>query len=91
MRYDRPGLSILGVKTGRHSKISKDLLSYSTISGFYVSSFCHFGVGEVTRSPFIIIHNIKEEVSVREKLSGKVIRKLYNIVPVEEKYVMGRT
>ena len=55
----RPGISILGVETGRHSKTSKYLLPHSVIQGFSVSSLRHCDVGEVTRSPFILINNIK--------------------------------
>ena len=57
--------------TGRHSKVSKDILSLNLNQGFSVSSFRHCGVGGVTRTPCILIHNIKEAGSLREGLSEK--------------------
>ena len=91
LRSVRPGISILGVVTGRHSKISKDLLLHSAIKGFYVSPFCHCDVGGVTRAPYILSHNINEEGSVREDISRKVIRKLDAVVRVQEQCAVGCT
>ena len=55
----RHELSILGVTTGRHSKISKDLLLHSEIHGFSVSFFLRCDFWGVTGPPCILIHNIK--------------------------------
>ena len=49
-----------------------------------MSSFRHCDIGGVKRAPYILIHNIKEAGSVREGLSGKVIRKIDAVVRVEE-------
>ena len=85
----RPGLSIFGVATRRHPKMSRELLLHSVTQGFSVSSFLHYDVGGVTRSPCILIHNIKKACSVREGLSGKVIRKMDMVVRLEEQCAMG--
>ena len=69
---------------GRQSKIPKDLLLHSVIQGFSVYLFRHFDVGELTRSPSILMNNTKELCSVRGGLSGKAIRKLDAVVQVEE-------
>ena len=76
----RPDLSIPEVEIGRQSRVSKDLPSHNVTQGLYVSSFRHFGVGGVTISPWIFIHNINEAGSVREGLSGKVISKIDAVV-----------
>ena len=91
MSSARPELSILGVATGRHSKVYKDLLSHNVIQGFSMSSLRHRDVGGVTRDPYILIHNIKESGSLVEGLSGKVIRKLYMVVRGEERCGLGCT
>ena len=54
-------------------------------------SFCHCDVGGVTRAPCIFINNIKEVGSVREGLSGKVIRKKDAVVQVKELCAVGCT
>ena len=61
----RPGLPILGVEIGRHSKMSKDLLSHRKIKEFSVSYFCHYDAVGGKRPPCILIFNIKEAGSVR--------------------------
>ena len=55
----RPGLSILGMATEIHSKISKDLLSHNAIKGLCVFSFLHCGVEGDVRAICILICNIK--------------------------------
>ena len=52
----------------------KDLFLHSEIQGFSMYSFRHCDVVGVTRSPCILINNIKEAVSVREETYRKVIR-----------------
>ena len=47
-------------------------------------SFSHCDVGGVRRAHCFLLHHIKEEVSVQEGLSGKVIRNIYKAVQVEE-------
>ena len=91
MSSARPGISIIGVTNGRHSKIYKELLLNSAIQGFSVSSLRHYDVGGVTRSPYILIHNIKESGSVREEVYRKLIRKMYAVVQVEDRCAVGCT
>ena len=49
-----------------------------------MSSFRHCYLGEITRSPFILVHNIKEAGPLIEGLSGKVMRKMDAVVRVED-------
>ena len=48
-----------------------------------MSSFCPYDVVGVTSPPCILINNIKESVSVREEIYGKVLRKLDAVVRVD--------
>ena len=91
MISDRPGLSIIGVSTGRHSKMSKYLLLYREIQGFYVSSLRHCDVEIVKRSPFILINNLKEAVVVTEETYGKVIINMDAVLQIEEQFSVGCT
>ena len=83
-RSARHDLSFLGVATGRHSRICKELLLHIEIQGFTVSSLFQCDVGGSTRAPCILIYNIKEEDSVRKEVFGEVIRKLDVVVRVED-------
>ena len=85
----RTGISILGVATGRQSKISKELFLNIEIQGLSVSSFHHCDVRGVTRAPCILIRNIKEAGSARSEISGKVINNLGVVVRVGERCAVG--
>ena len=87
----RPGISIIRVANIRHSKTSKYLFLHREIQGFSVSYFRHCYVGGVTRAPCTLIHNIKEEVSVMEDTSRKVIRNLDSVLWVEKRCTVGCT